>query len=68
MSKRDSIANSLRSLPAIRKWVASTGDSRAEACAQAAGLYEGGRKPIYVGHSFGGSQVFFAAAANCGWV
>jgi pimeloyl-ACP methyl ester carboxylesterase len=36
----------------------------AEACAQAAGLYEGGRKPIYVGHSFGGSQVFFAAAAH----
>jgi pimeloyl-ACP methyl ester carboxylesterase len=34
----------------------------AEACAQAAGLYEGGRKPIYIGHSFGGSQVFFAAA------
>lgn len=35
----------------------------AEACAQAAGLYEGG-KPIYVGHSFGGSQVFFAAARH----
>ena len=32
--------------------------------AQAAGLYEGGRKPIYIGHSFGGSQVFFAAAAH----
>lgn len=36
----------------------------AEAVAQAAGLYEGGRKPIYIGHSFGGSQVFFAAAAH----
>ena len=36
----------------------------AEACAQAAGLYEGGRKPIYIGHSFGGSQVFFAAARH----
>jgi len=36
----------------------------AEACAQAAGLYEGGRKPIYIGHSFGGSQVFFAAASH----
>lgn len=36
----------------------------AEACARAAGLYEGGRKPIYIGHSFGGSLVFFAAAAH----
>ncbi|THD77203.1 MAG: alpha/beta hydrolase [Phenylobacterium sp.] len=33
----------------------------AEAVARATGLYEGGRKPIYVGHSFGGGQVFFAA-------
>ncbi len=33
----------------------------AEACAQAADLYEGGVKPVYIGHSFGGSQVFFAA-------
>jgi pimeloyl-ACP methyl ester carboxylesterase len=30
-------------------------------CAQAAGLYEGGLKPIYVGHSFGGSQVYYSA-------
>lgn len=36
----------------------------AEAVAQATGLYEGGRKPIYIGHSFGGSQVFFAAALH----
>lgn len=36
----------------------------AEACAQAAGLYEGGRKPVYIGHSFGGSQVFYAAARH----
>lgn len=36
----------------------------AEACARAAGLYDGGRKPIYIGHSFGGSQVFFAAASH----
>lgn len=36
----------------------------AEACAQAAGLYEGGRKPVYIGHSFGGSQVFFAAVQH----
>lgn len=36
----------------------------AEACALAAGLYEGGGKPVYIGHSFGGSQVFFAAASH----
>lgn len=36
----------------------------AEAVAQAAGLYGGARKPIYIGHSFGGSQVFFAAAQH----
>jgi len=35
----------------------------AEACAHAAGLYAAG-KPIYIGHSFGGSQVFYAAAAH----
>jgi pimeloyl-ACP methyl ester carboxylesterase len=34
----------------------------AEAVSRAAGLYEGGRKPIYIGHSFGGGQVFFTAA------
>src|SRR5581483_10161449 len=32
----------------------------AEAVARATGLYEGGRKPIYIGHSFGGGQVFHA--------
>ncbi len=36
----------------------------AEAVARATGLYEGGVKPIYIGHSFGGGQVFFAAANN----
>jgi pimeloyl-ACP methyl ester carboxylesterase len=36
----------------------------AEACARAAGLYEGPRKPVYIGHSFGGSQVFFAAVKH----
>ena len=36
----------------------------AEAVARATGLYDGGRKPIYVGHSFGGSQVFYAAAKH----
>ncbi|MFC3067770.1 alpha/beta hydrolase [Phenylobacterium soli] len=34
----------------------------AEAVAQATGLYAGGRKPIYIGHSFGGGQVFYAAS------
>lgn len=36
----------------------------AEAVAQAAGLYAGGRKPLYIGHSFGGAQVFYVAARN----
>ncbi|MGA0606425.1 alpha/beta fold hydrolase [Phenylobacterium sp. VNQ135] len=36
----------------------------AEACARAAGLYESGSKPIYIGHSFGGAQVFFASVQN----
>ena len=31
-------------------------------CARAAGLYDDGRKPVYIGHSFGGSQVFYSAA------
>lgn len=34
----------------------------AEAVARATGLYSEGRKPVYIGHSFGGGQVFFAAA------
>jgi pimeloyl-ACP methyl ester carboxylesterase len=38
------------------------------ACAEAAGLYENGRKPIFVGHSFGGSQVFFAAMNHPAWM
>ena len=36
----------------------------AEAVARATGLYEGGRKPIYIGHSFGGGQVFHAAETH----
>ncbi len=36
----------------------------AEAVSRAAGLYEGGRKPTYIGHSFGGGQVFVAAVRN----
>jgi len=31
------------------------------ACAQAASLYASGRPPVYVGHSFGGSQVVYTA-------
>ena len=33
----------------------------AEAVSRATGLYDGGRKPTYIGHSFGGGQVFHAA-------
>ncbi|WP_397421789.1 alpha/beta fold hydrolase [Phenylobacterium sp.] len=33
----------------------------AEAVSRSTGLYDGGRKPVYIGHSFGGGQVFFAA-------
>lgn len=36
----------------------------AENVARATGLYEGGRKPTYIGHSFGGGQVFYAAARH----
>lgn len=32
-------------------------------CAKAAQLYEAKVKPIYIGHSFGGSQVFYSAGA-----
>ena len=38
----------------------------AEAVAQATGLHEGGRKPIYIGHSLGGMQVHHAAANSPG--
>ena len=31
-------------------------------CARAAGLYDAPVKPVYVGHSFGGSQAFYSAA------
>jgi len=34
----------------------------AEAVSRATGLYDGPKKPIYIGHSFGGGQVFFTAA------
>jgi pimeloyl-ACP methyl ester carboxylesterase len=33
-------------------------------CAKAAGLYEAKVKPIYIGHSFGGSQVFYSAGMH----
>ena len=32
--------------------------------AKAAGLYEAAEKPIYIGHSFGGSQVFYSAGMH----
>ncbi len=32
------------------------------ACAKAAGLYDAPVKPVYIGHSFGGGQVFYSAA------
>ncbi len=32
--------------------------------AKAAGLYEAAVKPIYIGHSFGGSQVFYSAGMH----
>ncbi len=32
--------------------------------AEAAGLYDGGQKPIYVGHSFGGANVFYSATRH----
>lgn len=36
----------------------------AEAVSRTTGLYDGGRKPIYIGHSFGGGQVFYTAARH----
>ena len=33
-------------------------------CAKAAGLYDAPVKPIYIGHSFGGSQVFYSATKH----
>ncbi|HZZ89994.1 MAG TPA: alpha/beta hydrolase [Caulobacteraceae bacterium] len=33
-------------------------------CAKAAGLYDAPLKPIYIGHSFGGSQVFYSATKH----
>jgi pimeloyl-ACP methyl ester carboxylesterase len=37
-----------------------------EACARAAGLYEAATPPVYIGHSFGGSQVFYSACRHPG--
>ncbi|MDP3175593.1 MAG: alpha/beta hydrolase [Phenylobacterium sp.] len=36
----------------------------AEAVARATGLYEGGKAPIYIGHSLGGMHVHYAAARH----
>ena len=38
------------------------------ACAQAAGLYADGQKPVFIGHSFGGGQVFFSAMKYPQWM
>lgn len=35
-----------------------------DACAHAAGLYESGEKPVYIGHSFGGAVVYYGALAH----
>jgi pimeloyl-ACP methyl ester carboxylesterase len=35
-----------------------------DACARAAGLYESGSPPVYIGHSFGGAVVYYAALAH----
>ena len=35
-----------------------------DACAQAAGLYDGGEAPVYIGHSFGGAVVYVATLAH----
>ena len=37
-------------------------------CAEAAGLYEAPVKPVFVGHSFGGAQVFYAAMNHPEWM
>jgi pimeloyl-ACP methyl ester carboxylesterase len=36
--------------------------------AEATGLYEAALKPIFIGHSFGGSQVFYAARRYPDWM
>src|SRR5258708_521112 len=33
-------------------------------CAKAAGLYEAPVKPVYIGHSFGGAQVFYSVVKH----
>jgi pimeloyl-ACP methyl ester carboxylesterase len=38
------------------------------AAALAAGLYEAPVKPVFIGHSFGGSQVFYAARRHPDWM
>jgi pimeloyl-ACP methyl ester carboxylesterase len=35
-----------------------------DACARAAGLYESGEAPVYIGHSFGGAVVYVATLAH----
>lgn len=40
----------------------------ARAGAEAAGLYDDGAKPIYIGHSFGGANVFYQATRHPDWM
>jgi pimeloyl-ACP methyl ester carboxylesterase len=40
----------------------------AHAGAVAAGLYEAAEKPVFIGHSFGGSQVFYAGSRYPEWM
>jgi pimeloyl-ACP methyl ester carboxylesterase len=35
-----------------------------DACARAAGLFESGQPPVYIGHSFGGAVVYIATLAH----
>jgi pimeloyl-ACP methyl ester carboxylesterase len=43
-------------------------NAEAHAAAQAAGLYEGPVKPVYIGHSFGGGVMFNAAMNHPDWM
>jgi pimeloyl-ACP methyl ester carboxylesterase len=36
--------------------------------AEAAGLYDDDQKPVFIGHSFGGGQVFYAATRHPEWM
>ncbi|HEX4180627.1 MAG TPA: alpha/beta hydrolase [Caulobacteraceae bacterium] len=42
--------------------------AEAHAGAEAAGLYQGPVKPVFIGHSFGGAQVFYQAMNHPDWM